>query len=263
MAVRGLDLFQERFADFQDAYILIGGAACELWFAEQSLEFRLTKDLDIVLILDRLTPQFMARFWRFIDDGQYQIKRRNEDGPPVLYRFEKSPDEKFPMKVELFCRTGDEFAVPPGQHIVPLRMEDAQSLSAILLDEHYYRFLLRHCHISRGIHAADGIALIPLKARAWLDLTDRKARGTAVPDKEIKKHRNDVFRLAVTLPGDPGAELPEQLSADLAAFLAQFPDGHAEWEFILNAIRPTIGPAIQPTTLIEAIRTYYRLPSRI
>ena len=42
MAVRGLDLFQKRFADFQDAYILIGGAACELWFAEQSLEFRLS-----------------------------------------------------------------------------------------------------------------------------------------------------------------------------------------------------------------------------
>ena len=250
MAVRGLDLFQERFADFQDAYILIGGAACELWFAEQSLEFRLTKDLDIVLILDRLTSEFVDRFWRFIDDGQYQIKRRNDDGPPVLYRFEKSANEKFPMKV-----------VPPGQHIVPLRMEDAQSLSAILLDEHYYRFLLRHCHISRGIHAADGIALIPLKARAWLDLTDRKARGTSVPDREIKKHRNDVFRLAVTLPGDPGEELPEQLSTDLAAFLAQFPDGHAEWADILKAIRPTIGPTIQPATLIEAIRTYYRLPS--
>lgn len=261
MAVRGLELFQARFADFQDSFILIGGAACELWFAEQNLEFRLTKDLDIVLILDRLTPEFVARFWEFIDDGQYQIKRRNDDGPPVLYRFEKPEDEKFPLKVELFCRTGDEFVVPPGQHIVPLRMDDAQSLSAILLDEHYYRYLLQHGRISRGIQSADGIALIPLKARAWLDLSDRKARGIAIPDTEIKKHRNDVFRLAVTLPGDPGDELPEQLSADLAAFLAQFPDGHEVWPDILQAIRRTFGGTIPPARLIEAIQTYYRLPS--
>jgi hypothetical protein len=261
MAVIGLDLFQERFADFEDAFILIGGAACELWFAEQNLEFRLTKDLDIVLILDRLTPEFMARFWRFIDDGRYKIKRRNEDGPPVLYRFEKSPDKKFPFRVELFCRTGDELVVPPGQNIVPLRMEDAQSLSAILLDEHYYRFLLRHCRVSRGIHSADGMALIPLKARAWLDLTDRKAHGLETKGDDIKKHRNDVFRLAVTLPGDPGDELPEQLSADLAAFLSQFPEGHSEWANILKAIRRTTGGDIPVASLIDAIRTYYRLPS--
>lgn len=261
MAVIGLDLFQERFADFQDAYILIGGAACELWFAEQNLEFRLTKDLDIVLILDRLTQEFMVRFWQFIDEGQYQIKRRNDDGPPVLFRFEKSPNKKFPFRVELFCRTGDDFVVPPGQHIVPLRMEDAQSLSAILLDEPYYRFLLQHCRISRGIQFADGVALIPLKARAWLDLTDRRDRGLETKGDDIKKHRNDVFRLAVTLPGDPGAGLPEQLSADIVAFLDRFPVGHPEWGDILRAIRPTIGGTIQPATLIEAIRTYYRLPS--
>jgi hypothetical protein len=260
MAVIGLELFQERFADFRDAYILIGGAACELWFAEQNLEFRLTKDLDIVLIVDRLTPEFMDRFWRFIDDGQYQIKRRNDGGPPVLYRFEKSAQKQFPFRVELFCRTGDEFVVPPGQHIAPLRMADAQSLSAILLDEHYYRFLLSHCRVSRGVQFADGMALIPLKARAWLDLTDRKASGLETKGDDIKKHRNDVFRLAVTLPGDPGDELPKQLTADLAAFLAQFPDGHDEWEHILKAIRPTLGGSIPPARLIDAIRTYYRLP---
>ena len=54
MAVRGLDLFSERFSEFRDALILIGGAACDLWFGDQNLEFRTTKDLDIVLVLERL-----------------------------------------------------------------------------------------------------------------------------------------------------------------------------------------------------------------
>ena len=36
--------------------------------------------------------------------------------------------------------------------------------------------------------------LIALKARAWLDLSGRKAAGEAnVADVDIKKHRNDVF----------------------------------------------------------------------
>ena len=37
--------------------------------------------------------------------------------------------------------------------------------------------------------------LIPFKARAWMDLTDRKATGVHVDSKNIRKHKNDIFRL--------------------------------------------------------------------
>ena len=43
MAVKGFDLFSERFAEFRDVFILIGGTACDLWFADQNLAFRATK----------------------------------------------------------------------------------------------------------------------------------------------------------------------------------------------------------------------------
>ena len=49
-------------------------------------------------------------------------------------------------------------------------------------------------------------ALIPLKARAFLDLTGRKLNGDQVNQRDIKKHRNDVFRLAAVL-GDIKFEL--------------------------------------------------------
>ncbi len=259
MAVRGLDVFSERFADFRDAFILIGGAACDLWFSEQNLAFRATKDLDIVLILDRLNAEFIAHFRSFVDEGGYNEQVRNEDGPPVFYRFSKPARKEFPYMLELFCREAPGLALDPGQHIIPVRMQDAQSLSAILLHESYYSFLLDHCRESRGIMAADGPALIPFKARAWLDLTARKDAGEEVKEKDIKKHRNDVFRLAATLPGESGGNLPDELAEDLAAFLAPHAPDSDEWQAIQQAIRPTVGGRIAPEALISAIRDYYQL----
>ena len=35
--------------------------------------------------------------------------------------------------------------------------------------------------------------IIPFKAKAWLDLTERKANGEHVDSRDIKKHKNDVL----------------------------------------------------------------------
>ncbi len=47
----------------------------------------------------------------------------------------------------------------------------------------------------------DGIALvgpeclIPLKAKAWLNYKKAKEKGEHVNDKDLRKHKNDVFVL--------------------------------------------------------------------
>ena len=51
--VRGLDKFREHFAGFGDRYVLIG-AASYLVMNEAGVEFRATKDLDIVLCTESL-----------------------------------------------------------------------------------------------------------------------------------------------------------------------------------------------------------------
>ncbi|RYH24746.1 MAG: hypothetical protein EON54_24475, partial [Alcaligenaceae bacterium] len=56
--VRGLDIFQERFAPYVDQYVLIGGTASSLVMEDAGLEFRATKDLDIVMHVKALTPAF-------------------------------------------------------------------------------------------------------------------------------------------------------------------------------------------------------------
>jgi hypothetical protein len=47
--VRGLVIFQERFAPYVDQYVLIGGTAATLTMEAAGLEFRATKDLDTKL----------------------------------------------------------------------------------------------------------------------------------------------------------------------------------------------------------------------
>ncbi len=264
MAVNGLDLFQKHFAPFEEAFVLIGGAACDLWFTDQGLPFRATNDLDIVLLVEALTPEFISHLQQFIQDAGYEKRYRSNNGTPVLYRFAMPMNKAYPVMIELFSQSSTDNIIPdPKQHIIPIRIDAAQSLSAILLNEAYYNFLLQHRYSTGGIRIADGVALIPFKARAWLDLTERRKQGETIRGDDIKKHRNDVFRLASTLPGNPRNPLPSELAIDLERFLNQFPNDAPDWTAIQQAIRPTTGGTIPPATLLSAIRTFYQLSDRL
>lgn len=64
--VKGLDIFYEYFSEYSDQYVLIGGSACDLSFSDHDENFRATKDLDMVLIVEAQTKEFAQRFWEFI-----------------------------------------------------------------------------------------------------------------------------------------------------------------------------------------------------
>ena len=84
--------------------------------------------------------------------------------------------------------------------------------------------------------------------------------GESEIDKtNVTKHRADVFRLAVTLPGDPGPILSQEIRDDLRRFLDAFPKDSGQSQAILAAIRNTVGGGIRPETLIGAIQTYFHL----
>jgi len=65
--------FREHFKGFEGAFVLIGGAACHEWFAAEGLEFRATKDLDMVLVIEVIDPAFVAALRKFVADGGYEI----------------------------------------------------------------------------------------------------------------------------------------------------------------------------------------------
>ena len=75
--VKGLDTFWKYFADYEEQYVLIGGAACDILFESNEVNFRATRDLDMVLIVEALTPEFGEKFWKFIVDGKYRNKATN------------------------------------------------------------------------------------------------------------------------------------------------------------------------------------------
>jgi len=259
--VRGLDLFRQRFRRFEGSFVLIGGAACDEWFTSLGLVFRATRDLDIVLIIEVLAAEAVSGLRAFIAEGGYEIRQRTT-GTPVLYRFAKPAKAEFPFMLEFFSRRPDGLLLGSNQEVTPVPAgADHHSLSAILVDEDYYSLIQTHKTVREGLPFATATSLIPLKARAWLELTKRKAEGQDIDSKDIAKHRSDVFRLAGTLPEAAGPQLAPAVTDDLVQFLRAFPENSPEWAAVLASVKNSLGGGIRAATLRSAIQTFFRLPT--
>ena len=170
--VKGLDTFQKYFADYEEQYVLIGGAACDILFESNEVNFRATRDLDMVLIVEALTPEFGEKFWKFIVDGKYRNKATN-GSKPQFYRFDKPEDDNFPKMIELFCRS--DFKLKDAKGITPIHIDDeVSSLSAILLNDDYYKALLNGKEVRKGLSVLRPEYIILFKAKAYLDLKSKK-----------------------------------------------------------------------------------------
>ncbi|MBQ8919692.1 MAG: hypothetical protein IJ056_06280 [Acidaminococcaceae bacterium] len=214
--VKGMEIFREYFQDYTDQYVLIGGAACDISFENHNADFRVTKDLDIVLIVEALTTEFGIRFWNFIREGEYQ-NRAKSNGKPQFYRFDKPLRSGYPAMIELFAKT--DYILEEAGQLTPVYIdENVSSLSAILLNESYYEVLLRGRDVIDGISVLEPSWLIPFKAKAWLDLNRRRDAGEHVDERDLKKHRNDIIRIASELVINR-CELPEEVRNDMRDFI--------------------------------------------
>ena len=110
--------------------------------------------------------------------------------------------------LELFCRAPYGIKLAEGNHLTPIPIDEAAaSLSAILLDDAYYEFILAGRKKVDGLPWVGEDRLIPLKASAWLDLSERHATGEAVDSKSVRKHADDVLRLSQLLAPDVRIEV--------------------------------------------------------
>jgi hypothetical protein len=87
--VTGLDIFRAHFRNYADRYVLIGAAACDIAMTSAGLEFRATKDLDIVLCIEAMDGEFVQAFWEFVRSGGYQVQEKST-GPDAVGPF-KNP----------------------------------------------------------------------------------------------------------------------------------------------------------------------------
>ena len=217
--VTGIDSFKEWFKGSEEQYAIIGGTACDILMTEEGLDFRATKDIDLVLIIEAVDADFGKKFWEYVKQAGYEHCNKSS-GVPQFYRFSHPISKQYPAMIELFTRKLNAIQLPEGVVLTPLPMdEDISSLSAILLDDDYYGFLKQGKVTVEGVTVLDAAYLIPFKAKAWMDLTDRKAAGEHVDSKNIKKHKNDVFRLTELI--DPAVKImaPQGVYADIQEFV--------------------------------------------
>ncbi len=217
--IKGLDRFKKHFAAFADRYVLIGGTACTLAMEEAGLDFRATKDLDIVLCIEALDREFGAAFWQFIKAGGYQHQQRSTERK-LFYRFYSPSNHDYPEMLELFSRIPKAIELHDGSHLTPIPIDDEiSSLSAILLDDDYYRFIHAGKREIEGLSVIGPEYLIPLKARAWIDLSNRRNAGAIIDEKAVRKHKNDVIRLYQLLSVSNRIMLPQSVKQDMQKFI--------------------------------------------
>ena len=223
--VTGLDKFREAFIEYADNYVIIGGTACDIVLRDTDMTPRATSDIDMIVVVENMTPEFATAFWQFIRDGKYKPTKRDRetDGQTVytLYRFEEA-EAGYPVKIELLSRHSDILGEPSGFVIEPIPVdEEVSSLSAIIMDDDYYNFTIKNSFVDNGLKVASPLALIVLKIKAYLNLLAEKEQGHHVNTKHIKKHRSDVLKLvATTALGDP-TPVTEEIIDSVTDFIAK------------------------------------------
>jgi hypothetical protein len=240
--VRGLDIFKKYFEQYPDNYVIIGGTACDIIIDEAGFVPRATKDIDIILVVEALSSDFVKQFWQFIKDGDYGDQEKSND-QRQYYRFKKPKKEDFPFQIELFSRTPDVVVLEGEAHLTPIPVDDdLSSLSAILLNDDYYNYMIEHSQTEQGLHHANIEALVCLKAKAYLEIKERIENGSKEDSKHLRKHKADVFRLTIMLAPESVFELPETIQTNINEFAVltskELPDKAIFKEMGFNNIDP-------------------------
>jgi hypothetical protein len=250
--IPGLDTFKAFFEGYEEHYTLIGGVACYLSMKDAGLNFRATKDLDIVLCTEALDAEFAHKFWDFVKAGEYEHQEKST-GDRQFYRFTKPGNKDYPVMLELFSRKPEDVLLEGEADLTPIPVdEEVSSLSAILLDDGYYQCIQEGKEILDGVSILKVEYIIPFKMKAWSDLNERKESGEKVDSKNIKKHKNDVLKISQLLSPAQRVEVSDSIKDDMRAFIAGISDNIID----MKSLGLTELTLVQITDSINAI---YRL----
>jgi hypothetical protein len=104
---------------------------------------------------------------------------QSSKGRPTYYRFVSPQVPGFPSMLEILSIRPDQLELAGDVHLTP----------------------------------------VPLKARAWLDLKQRRDAGHKIHNRDVSKHRKDVFRLYRIIDPAPRGDVPPIIQADMGRFL--------------------------------------------
>ena len=234
--MEGLEIFKEAFEAYSDNYVIIGGTACDVTMQGTVVRPRATHDIDMIVIVENMTPSFAKRFWEFVKEAGYRPEKRKQiEGEPAKYELYRFVDGKtgYPEMIELLSRHPDILGEPSNLVIEPLPIDgDVSSLSAIIMDDDFYHFTIKHSKLTDGVRHADSAALVCLKTRAYLNLLQDKAEGKHVNSKDIKKHRSDVLKNVVIIT-DESISAPIAIVDCVKDFVSSI---RADWDTLSNPL---------------------------
>lgn len=215
--VSGLDIFAEKLKAYFDNFIIVGGTACSLEMNDAGINFRATNDIDMIVIVEDLSADFGNAFWNFIKEGGYEFWKSEET--THFFRFLNPKKSSYPKMIELFSRKQDW--IPDdmvGKYTKIVVSDEISSLSAILLDDTYYRFLKEGAEIVNDLPVLKPIYLIAFKAKAHVDLTRKHSEGQHINERDLKKHKNDILRLMQLLNPNETIKVAESVKIDMQNF---------------------------------------------
>ncbi|CAM3695179.1 hypothetical protein ERUR111494_07130 [Erysipelothrix urinaevulpis] len=207
--------FSKKFKYFSDCFCIIGGTASAIVLSREGLDIRITKDYDIVIYEEARNKEFYDTFIEFLHEGKYVMDERREN--ENLYRF-KTKDKLYPPMIELLCKKPD-FANQWMGPIRSLSFSNEDSLSAIMLDDEYYQFIINNTEIVQGIPILNKSGLLILKAKAWYNLSLAKENNDGVTSTEVSKHIKDIARLVQLFNDEDSIELNRSIKNDMLVFL--------------------------------------------
>jgi hypothetical protein len=221
----GIDKIREYFGNFNANYVIIGGTACNLNLEDADLQGRATKDVDIILVSEAISTEYVRQFWAFIKAGGYKPCKINSTDKTKrgYYRFIEPAETSFPAYIELFSRVSDKIWIPKDVHLAHIDTDEEYltGFSVILMDSDYYNYAVKHSREIRGIQVLDKEALVILKIRAYLNNKKRKEEGYKIHQDDVDKHKKDIYRLSFLFSGEERYDVPNNIKTDFKNFLVE------------------------------------------
>ena len=78
--MEGLEKFREAFEAYSENYVIIGGTACDIAMTGTTVRPRATHDIDMIVIVEKMTADFAEHLWRFVREGGYRPEKRKQHG---------------------------------------------------------------------------------------------------------------------------------------------------------------------------------------
>lgn len=249
--VQGLEVFRQYLAGQEEKFVIVGGTAIQLvrgqYLEDGSNAFsgepRVTKDIDILVVIDKLDQDFINAIQKLIVDGEYQCEKKKETN--YYYRFVQKNNLSFPGKIELLTR--DPFPENDKFKYASLTGGFKGSLSAIVLDSEYYAFAKDHTEKINGLYSLPEIGLIVLKVSASLNrLEEYQKKSEQAKDRDYfyldyQKHLQDVFLLVGELKPEVKADVSEKIKNRLTEFIEKHNPSHYQWPKILSFVHNETG----------------------